>query len=119
MKCEKTFEVLGKYGAHTGPAAKIVQSLWEYYDQFEDYGDTLKVEIIKRSCPHNINVGMKADASNVYEILMLINIEGGKLEVIAEHPYENENTKRTLKKIVRDIGKIITNVDRYTFRKHD
>jgi phosphotransferase system HPr-like phosphotransfer protein len=118
MEYHKTFEVKGKYGCHAGPSVRIHQIVSEYgYAVFEQ-GDKLEVEFIKEYCPFERNVGEKTNPFLMIQTLSLFLIEGSKIKIVAKLNSDNPNKKKLLETCVQEIGEIITNVDKFTFRQH-
>lgn len=109
---------IGKYGAHAGPAARIINTYVDYSSEAFDKGCDLDIEITKISCPYNHQVGQKIDGESIIVIMSLMGIEGSRFKVTAKYTGECNDKNNLLERCVKDIGRILTNTEKYTIRPH-
>ena len=120
MEYKETFIVKGKYGIHVGPNCKIAMLVLDKRMEFFDENKNLEVTITRNYCSNPLSKIESADASHAGELLSLGMTEGSELEVIAKlDPKDsNQKYKKELKELVRGIGNIIRNIDKFTIRQH-
>ena len=120
MEYKEIFIVQGKYGCHVGPDCEIAEIVMNEQEEFNEKGRDFEVKITKIYCPERFREGKTADAYWPAELMSLHMIDGSRLEVLATLTPEedSERDKEKLKQVVNHIGEIITNIDRYTVRRH-